>query len=721
MKQVTQSLDNGVVRVVEVPKPALNAHSVLVRTSHSLISAGTERSKIELGRANLIEKARRRPRDVQAVLAKVRREGLLDTYRMVKTRLGQDDPLGYSAAGVVERVGDLVAGFRPGDRVACGGAGYANHAEYISVPGNLCAHVPDGLGLDAAAYATTGAIAMQGFRQAEVGVGDWVGVIGLGLLGQLTVAIAQAAGCRVCAIDLDDRKVELAARLGAELALPAGSGQLDMALPAMTGGLGLDAVIITAATSSSAPIIQAGELARDRGVVVVVGDVAMNVPRSPYYEKELTVRLSRSYGPGRYDASYEEFGIDYPEGYVKWTERRNMEEFLRLASAGAVDFAALTTHRFSIDDAAGAYEAVLDQSNLVVGALLEYPGGSDVFPAIELAAPKPRAPKTQGSITIGLVGAGNFATATLLPAAIGTGRVDLGGVATAGGLSAGDVASRFGFAYAAEGPEELLADDGIDALVIVTRHDTHADLVSRALAAGKHVFVEKPLAVTASELRQVVSAWESAGAASVLVGFNRRYAPHTRAILDALKGVSAPRHIVIRVNAGALPDAHWIKQAESGGGRIVGELCHFIDLACCFAGTEPRWVYATALEDGKSPAMSESVSVNMAFVGGSVAAITYTAVGDSAAGKESVEVHCGGSSWIIDDFVELKSVSAGRVTRVSGRQDKGHRAEMAAFVGQIVGEVEGPNFQESVVSTASTLAVIESLASGLRVAPRLAE
>lgn len=723
MKQVTQSLDNGIVRVVEVPTPALNAHSILVRTAYSLISAGTERNKIELGRASMVEKARRRPRDVRAVLAKVRREGLLDTYKMVRTRLAQDDPLGYSAAGVVERVGDLVSGVRPGDRVACGGAGYANHAEYIAVPGNLCAKVPEGVGLDAAAYATTGAIAMQGFRQAGVGVGDWVAVIGLGLLGQLTVCVARAAGCRVVAIDLDQRKVDLASRMGAEIAMKADTGEAEMAIPAATAGLGVDAVIITAATTSSAPIIQAGEIARDRGVVVVVGDVAMNVPRTPYYEKELTVRLSRSYGPGRYDAAYEEYGIDYPEGYVKWTEKRNMEEFLRLVKADAFDFDELTTHRFSIDDAPAAYEAVLDASRLVVGAVLEYPAIPSAARSLDLTTPKPAVTRREGAIRIGLIGAGNFATATLLPALKATGDVELAGVVTAGGLRAGDVATRFGFSYAAGEPADLFGDAGIDAVMIATRHDTHAELVSAAIAAGKHVFVEKPLAVSAHELSSVVKAWEAAPDAQVLVGFNRRFAPHTRSIVDALVAVTTPRQIAIRVNAGALPASHWTRQVESGGGRIVGELCHFVDLACCLAADRPEWVYAASLGDGQAPALADSLTVTISFAGGSIASIAYTAVGDPASGKESIEVHSAGRSWLIDDFTALSTVSDGRIARSAGRQDKGHRGEMAAFTELVrTGAFgSGPTFEDSVISTAATLAVIESLASGERVAPALYE
>lgn len=719
MKQVTQSLQDGVVRVVDVPVPAINAHSVLVRTAFSLISAGTERTKIELGRANLVEKARRRPRDVQMVLSRIRRDGLLSAYRMVRTRLAQDDPLGYSAAGVVEEVGEFVTDLRPGDLVACGGAGYANHAEFIAVPGNLCARVPEGVGLDQAAYATAGAIALQGFRQTDARVGDWVAVIGLGLLGQLTVCIARAAGCRVLAVDLDERKVALAASLGAEAVAVPDDGQVESTALAVTDGLGVDAVIITAATKSSGPIAQAGQIARDRGVVVVVGDVPIEVPRSPYYEKELSVRLSRSYGPGRYDPAYEEYGIDYPEGYVKWTERRNMEEFLRLAEKGAIDFSTLTTHRFSLGQAPSAYEAILDTSELVVGALLVY--DQSALRGASQTLVRPATPRRAlDAVRIGLIGAGNFATGTLLPALKSAGGVEYAGVVTAGGLSAGDVARRFGFEYAAADAAQLLKDESVDAVVIATRHDSHAELVIAALQAGKSVFVEKPLALSADELVRVVEAWRSSQGGQVLVGFNRRFAPHTRSVLEALPDPAVPRQIVMRVNAGALPDDHWTKQIDSGGGRIVGEVCHFVDLACCLAGDRPYWVYASSLGDGASPSLSESVAVTLTFLNGSVASISYTAVGDPAPGKELVEVHCGGRSWMIDDFRVLTTVADGRTRTSKGVQDKGHTAEMAAFI-DLVRNPAAPtlHFQTAVESTLATLAVIESLCTGRRIEPRM--
>jgi predicted dehydrogenase len=716
MRQVTQSLDDGMVRIVDVPVPGIGPHDVLVRNAYSLISAGTERSKIELGRASMLEKVRRRPDDVKKVLNRVRRDGLLSTYRMVRTRLEQDSPLGYSTAGVVLEVGELVPGIRPGDRVACGGAGYANHADVVAVPGNLCAPVPPSVPLSDAAYATVGAIAMQGFRQSGVGVGDWVAVIGMGLLGQITAAICRAAGCRVIGTDVDERKLDLASRCGVEVTVRTGVDDIAAAVRTQTGGLGVDAVIITAATHDNAPVVTAGEIARDRGVVVVVGAVPIDVPRSPYYEKELTVRLSRSYGPGRYDAAYEEYGIDYPVGYVKWTERRNMEEFLRLASAGAFDFEALRTHRFDIERAAEAYDAIVSGDGFVVGALLEY--GTEETAASEDVPARTRGTRTRERVGLGLVGAGNFATATLLPALAATGEVDLVGVATAGGLSAGDVARRFGFDYTAADASELLKDEGIDALMVVTRHDSHAELVADALSAGRTVFVEKPLAVSAQELSVVTEAYRRSDSAEVLVGFNRRFAPFVRALRQDLERIMAPRQIVIRVNAGALPDSHWTKRIESGGGRIVGELCHFIDLACHLAGASVTSVQAVAIDDGSAPALCDSLAVILGFENGSIASLAYTAAGDPAAGKELIEVHSGGRSWIIDDFVTLTRVDGGRVTKESTKQDKGHRAEMAEFVRIARGSTSSVlPFSDAVHSTIATLAVVESLCTGGTVTP----
>ncbi len=729
MRQVSQSMKDGRIELIEVPPPALRPHGVLVRTAWSLISAGTERTKLELGQKSLLAKARARPDQVKQVLDKVRKDGLLQTYGTVKTRLEEQAPIGYSSAGVVVAVGELATGLSVGDRVACAGAEYANHAELVYVPARLCARVPDGVGLDAAAFTTVGAIAMQGVRQAGVALGDAVAVIGLGLLGQLGAQMLKAAGCAVAGVDLDQARCDLALTMGADAAWAGAAGEIAARGAAFTDGRGFDAVVITAGTKSDEPIELAGELARDHGTVVVVGDVGMRVPRKPYYEKELSLRLARSYGPGRYDPLYEEAGIDYPLGYVRWTEQRNMQEFLRLLQTGAVKVEGLITHRFAVDEAAKAYEAVQGGGDgLAVGVLLEYPErgeekGARIVLRKDTAAGE-RAAKTghadapthgaeAARIGVSLVGAGNFATATLLPALERDGRAELRGVLTASGLSAADVGDRRGFAFAAGELDEILADERTHAVVIASRHDLHARQAAAALDAGKTVFVEKPLGVTRDDLAAVVAAWRRSPA-DLMVGFNRRFSPFGLEVKAALVDRAGPAAITCRVNAGAVPRTHWTQQLEQGGGRIVGELCHFVDLCCYLAGSAPASVYAVAARSDVELALRDTLAVTLGFANGSFATITYAANGDTALPKERVEVMCEGGMWVIDDFRRLEWAVAGKKgqRRLAG-SDKGHRREMSAFLDLAQGTPCGIlTFEDAVVSTAATLAVIESLTRG---------
>jgi len=700
--------------VFDVPRPTGGAHQVLVRVSRSLISAGTERSKVELGQSTLLQKARRRPEDVKKVLDRVRREGLLDTYKMVQGRLEAASPLGYSCAGTVEQVGDLVQGIRPGDRVACAGAGYANHAEFVSVPQNLCVVLAEGVDFDAAAFTTLGAIALQGFRQAGSVLGDRVAVIGLGLLGQLTVQIARSAGCEVIGVDLSEEKMELARQFGAKGTVRADSADAAASIMSLTGGSGADAVLITAASSGNSPIVLAGQIARDRANVVVVGDVRIDVPRSPFYEKELTVKLSRSYGPGRYDAMYEEYGVDYPDGYVRWTERANMAEFVRLLALGHVDVAPLTTHRFVVSDAPAAYDLVTGKvSEPFIGVLLEYP--HETPETVEVAVRKPKV--SEGDVGVSFIGAGNFVTATLMPALQAIGGTAFRGILTSTGLSAGDVAAKRGFAFATDDVETVLADEATDVVIVGTRHDTHAALVVSLLERSKHVYVEKPLASTRAGLELVLKAYAESES-SVMVGFNRRFSPLAREAIERLTGMKEPRTIAIRVNAGAIPKDHWIQQLESGGGRIVGEMCHFVDLAACLAGSPATTVYAADTANGKSAALQDSLTSVLRYQNGSVATITYCADGDTAAGKELVEVMCSGMSIRIDDFRSLDITAGGKTktTRLAS-VDKGHKDEMRAVVDMATGKYDAASlFAEAVSSSLATFAVVESLTTGLPVA-----
>ena len=715
MKQVSQSFSDGRVVVSDVPAPALRPHGVLVRTAYSLISAGTERAKVDLGQKSLLAKARSRPDQVKQVLDKVRRDGLLQTYQTVRTRLDEQAPLGYSSAGVVLAAGELVSGLCVGDRVACAGAEYANHAELVYVPGNLCAVVPDGVDLADAAYTTVAAIAMQGIRQADVSLGDTVAVVGLGLVGQLTAQLLRVAGCKVAGIDLDARKCTLALDLGAAAAWTGEAAELAALGLGFTGGRGFDAVVITAGTSSDGPVELAGELCRDRGTVVVVGDVGMKLPRRSYYEKELTLRLARSYGPGRYDPLYEEAGIDYPLGHVRWTEQRNMEAFLQLVRGRRVRLDGLTTHRFDVDDAPAAYECVQGHGeDLAVGVLLRYAG------AKQEAARYPLSPRAtalgSGSarqVGVSLVGAGNFATATLLPGLERTGRVRFRGIVTGSGLSAADTGAKKGFDYATGDIQEILSDEQTTAVVIASRHELHAAQCVAALDAGKAVFVEKPLCVTRSEFDEVVSAWRRSPA-DLMVGFNRRFSPLSLEVKAALVERSGPVVIACRVNAGAVPRTHWTQRLEEGGGRIIGELCHFVDLCSYFASAQPVTVYALAARSEAALALRDTLTVTLGFADGSIASLTYAANGDTAFSKERVEVFCEGAIWVIDDFKRLDAVVGGKkIQRRPNGADKGHRNEMSAFVDLARGRPSGIlTFADSVMSTAATFAVIESLTTG---------
>jgi predicted dehydrogenase/threonine dehydrogenase-like Zn-dependent dehydrogenase len=670
MKQVLQVLGTGEVRVMDVPAPLLRPGGVLVRNHASVISVGTDRTQIDFGGSRMLAKARERPEQVRQVLQSVARDGLRATRDRVRRKLDSHVALGYSCAGVVEAVGAGVDDLRVGMHVACAGAGYASHAEHVWVPRNLVVPVPDDVTSEHAAFATMGAIALHGIRQAEPALGDVVAVIGLGLLGQLTVQMLRAAGVRTLAIDVDPARVELAAGFGATAMLRGDA--VEHAVAAATDGLGADAVLITAATSSDDPIRLSGRITRDRGRVVLVGAVPMNVPRSPFYEKEIDLRFSRSYGPGRYDRSYEEKGQDYPVGYIRWTERRNLAEFLRLVSAGQVRMDPLITHRFALREAAEAY-ASLQGGRPPLGVVLDYPQREDAPQPRILLAGAGRA----GRAGIGFIGAGSFAADMLLPALK---RLDaeLVGVTTARGVSALQAGQQFGFRYLAASPESLVADPDVNAVVIATRHHDHGELAEQALRAGKAVFVEKPLALDEASLDDVMRA--AHGGPQLMVGFNRRFAPATQFVHQRLVRLPGARVVHIRVNAGAAPADSWVHDPAVGGGRIIGEVCHFIDLARYLVGAPITGVHAIAM-DGPDPAarLHDNVQLTLSFADGSIAGILYTSKGNTGTGKERVEVFAGGATAIIDDFrsAEFHGV---RTERWKGRQDKGHEEQLRRFL-----------------------------------------
>ncbi|HEY2028139.1 MAG TPA: bi-domain-containing oxidoreductase [Myxococcales bacterium] len=706
MKQVLQSYRTGELVSTEVPAPGVEPGSVLVLTTRSLISVGTERQVMELGKRSLVGKARARPDLVKKVLEKVARDGLLATRKSVLSKLDQPIPLGYSAVGRVLAVGEGVTNIRVGDRVACAGAKVANHAELNLVPRNLCAPIPEGVADDTAAFVTLGAIALQGVRIAQPTLGETFAVIGLGLIGQLVAQLLRASGCRVIGIDLDDRKVALAKELGATTAVNRG-GDVAKVVSDLTGGRGVDGVLITAATSSNDPVALAGDLSRDRARVVVVGAVGMDVPRRPYYDKELSFFQSRSYGPGRYDPAYEEQGHDYPIGYVRWTEQRNMEAFLQQCATGAVKTEQLVSHRFPIDRASEAYELVGGGDPL--GVLLEYAAREQPSRTIAVAAVKP----VDGAVRIGVLGAGNFAAGVLVPAIAAQARTQLVAIASNRGFSARHLADKFSFQTCSTDASAVVSSAGIDAVFVVTRHDLHAAQTVEALRAGKHVFVEKPLAIDRDGLAQVLSAHAASGRI-LTVGFNRRFAPLAIELAEAFAKRKAPLVLHYRVNAGEIPGESWIHDPAVGGGRIIGEACHFVDFCSFLTGATPVSVFAQGVSPVGTARSDDNVTLSLRYSDGSLATIAYVATGDPSAGKEHVEVIGDGKLAVLDDFRSL-TVRAGGKERTSKKlgQDKGHAAGVARFLDAVKAGGPAPIAIESLAATTeATFAAVESLATG---------
>lgn len=705
MLQVTQYQKSGELRVEELPRPQLRAGSVLVRNACSLISAGTERTSVETAQASTVGKARSRPDLVRQVVDNAKREGVIATYRKVQTRLDNYKELGYSSAGVV--LESAVPGIGPGDRVAC--AGTAHHAEIVSVPKNLVARIPDGVGFDQAAFVALGAIALQGVRQAEVGLGDNVAVVGLGLVGLLTVQLLKAQGCRVIGLDVDSGKFGLARELGCDDCTTS-DRDASLAVDSFTQGYGADAVLITASTRSNQPIELALDVARRKGTVVVVGAVGMDIPRPPFFEKELDLRISFSYGPGRTDPQYEDAGVDYPLAYVRWTENRNMQAILSLVAEGKLDTRALVTHRYPIDRALEAYGLVTGKSNeRSLGILLMYPERPDEGRS-QVVRTEPSAVAPAASVTAGFVGAGNFAQSYLLPPLKKLG-VNLAGVATSRPVNARSVAEKFGFAFSTTDSKEVLADETANMVFIATRHDSHASLVEDALAAGRHVFVEKPLAVTRDQLEGVR---EAAAAAAVrgqylAVGFNRRFSPPMREVEAFFADRREPLAIVYRMNAGPLARSSWI-HGEGQGGRIVGDGCHAVDLFAALTRARPMRVYASSIRSDNAEVVDEdTVSVVINYADGSVATLIYVANGERLP-KERCEVSAGGRTAVVDDFriATFHTGRSGKRRSYNGR--KGHAEEIAHFIDVVRGHAAPAFTVDTLVdTTAVTLAAVESL------------
>lgn len=701
MKQVIQNFRSGVLKVDEVPEPLVKRGGVLVRNVSSLISAGTEKMAVDLAQKSLVGKAKERPDLVRQVFQKFRRDGLWSTLNTVKARLEAPLALGYSCAGVVAEVGAGAEEFQAGDRVACAGMNYASHAEWVYVPKNLTVKIPAGVSFDEAAFVTLGAIALQGVRTAEAKLGDAVAVIGLGLLGQLTVQLLKAAGCRVLGIDLDAGKLEQARQLGAD-ATVLRRDDVELAVAQFSGGYGVDAVIITAAAETNDPIELAGVIARDRALVSVVGAVKLEVPRKVYYEKELQLRLSRSYGPGRYDTQYEEQGVDYPIGYVRWTERRNMAEFLRLVASQAVKLEPLISHRFPIAEAEQAY-AIITGKNAqpYLGMLLNYPESAGA--SVRLLTLKAQLGQA-APVTLGVIGAGNFAKSVLLPRLAKMGDVQFVGLATATGRNAKAIGEQYGFGFCTTDTRALLARPDINTVLIATRHDTHARLTAEALRAGKTVYVEKPLAIDEAGLAEVAAAVTQTSG-RLFVGFNRRFSALSVALKQAFTQ-AGPLAISYRINAGFIPKESWIQGAE-GGGRIAGEVCHFVDYLQFLTDAEPVEVFAYA-------AGADTLSIVVKLSDGSVGNVNYFATGDRSFPKERVEVYGGGRVAVLDDFRVLEVWRDGK-RQVTKRlsQDKGFEQELSAFVTSArTGAALPLSWRSLFLTTLATLRIETALQTG---------
>jgi predicted dehydrogenase/threonine dehydrogenase-like Zn-dependent dehydrogenase len=704
MKQLLQNMRDGKAVIEEVPVPTPRAGMALVKTEASLVSVGTERMVVEFAEKSLVGKARSRPDLVRQVIDKAKREGLLATAQAAFDRLDQPMALGYSSAGTIVKLGEDMGGFKVGQRVACAGGEYAVHAEYTVVPRNLLTPLPENVDFESAAFTTLGAIALHGFRLAEPQIGMTVAVIGMGLLGLLTGQIAAAAGCRVLGIDIDPKRIALALSLGLQACL---RDQAEDSAVAFTANCGFDVIIICADTPSNDPVELAGVIARDRARVVATGAVGLDFPRKLYYEKEISFINSRSYGPGRYDATYEEGGKDYPIGYVRWTEGRNFEAVVDLLTSGKLQVQPLITHRFPIERATEAYDVITGKKEgSFLGVVLTYPEERKEERRVVFHS---SSPNSADMVKLGVLGAGLYANATLLPALKKIDGLELVGIASASGLHAQYAAKKFGFAYATSSDDEIINDPNINTVAVLTRHDTHADLVLRALQAGKHVFVEKPLALNMDQLSAISEQLLSSHSSLLTVGFNRRYAPLAQSLFSFLFPRTEPLYAHYRVNAGYLPLNHWTQDPDVGGGRIVGEGCHFIDFITFLVGAAPVSVSAVALPDG-GKYREDNVSMTFTFPDGSIGVVDYLANGDKSLPKERVEVFCGGRIAVLDDFRALEMVDDGHRKTVKSAQDKGWKDEWMAFAKAIREGSELPiSYEQLIGVTKASFAVVESL------------
>ncbi|MDA9125401.1 bi-domain-containing oxidoreductase [Flavobacteriaceae bacterium] len=710
MKQVIQNFKTGELYVDDVPMPHLSKGMVLVENKFSLISAGTERGTVKVGKASLFGKAKQRPDLVAQVFQNIKKEGLKATIDKVKTKLDSLKALGYSTSGVVMASMDTNGVFKPGDRVACAGQDYASHSEVVGIPQNLMVKIPDSVSFEEASFTTLGAIALQGVRQANPTLGESICVIGLGLLGQITTQLLKANGCKVFGIDLSPDLIKLAKENGVEEALLRNDPNLLTAIENFTNGYGFDKVIITAATTSNDPIELSAIITRKKGQVVVVGAIKMDIPRDPdFYRKELELKMSCSYGPGRYDVNYEENGNDYPFAYVRWTEQRNMQAFLNLISQGHINLKALITHVFDVSDAEKAYEIVLGKvQEPHIGILLKYSKNKDKNITKYKISSQPIK-----DLNVGVIGAGSFAQSYLIPFAKSFG-ASLDTVVTSKGITSKNVAQKFGFNNSSSDAKDVFSNPEINTVFIATPHNSHAEYVLQALKSDKNVFVEKPLAMNYNELEIVTKAFEKS-TSKLMVGFNRRFAPVSIAIKKEFKNIGEPKVINIRVNAGFIPKEHWTQNDSLGGGRVIGEMCHFIDLMQFFTESEPVKVYAECIETPNTKLKpDDNIAIIVKFKNGSIGNLTYLANGCKSLPKEQIEIFSGGKTGRIHDFRSGEIHKNNKITKLK-LDGKGHRQEVQEFMNSLTnGKTEPPiSFDSIRLTTLATFKILDSISTGL--------
>ncbi len=713
MKQLVQNFKTGELKLIEVPVPHLQPGGVLVRNEKSVVSVGTEKLMLDFAQKSLIGKALARPDLTRQVIDFARNEGFLNAYRQATRRLDNLTPLGYSSSGVVVEVGEGVPDLEVGDRVSCSRGGFASHAEFVFVPQNFCVKIPENVGFEQAAFTTVGAIALHSVKLCGLKSGDRVAIIGLGLLGQMAVQIAKAAGYKVFGTDSDENKTVVACRLGCDEVAVVGIDDIVSKAAGFTAGNGFDAVVIFASAPSSEPVETAAQISRQHGKMVVPGMVKLDIPREAFYQKELNFVVPKGWGPGFDDP---DFSVSKEDAeWIPWTARQNMEEFLRLVSEGKVNLEPLITHRFSVAEAERAYKAITDdKSGQYIGVILEYEAekSSPITSKIDLEK-KPHLREAQGQIQVGLIGAGQFATGTMLPLIKDTPFIHLKGIATATGLTGKHAGSKYGFDYCTTDYTELLNDSQIDCILIATRHDLHASMVAQALQHGKHVFVEKPLALTIDQLKEVIAAYE-ASRRCLMVGFNRRYSPFARKARELLQGINEPLVINCRVNAGPIPKESWVHDSSQGGGRVLGEVCHFVDLTQFLTGALPRKVYAETLGNTGVYNADENVTITIAFSNGSLASITYIANGDKSYPRERVEIFGGGAVCVIDNYKSLVFTSTSRRKKMSKyNKDSGHKDEFKAFFSMLHDEKQPMvDFEGYVYTTLATFCIERSIAQG---------